>query len=420
MTTLDNFQSLGLPEALLQSLEHLKYTKPTPIQAAAIPVAIEGRDILGSAQTGSGKTAAFIIPLAKHLLENPNDMALVLLPTRELATQVAEFAKQLFTFRSKVKSALLIGGEPMPKQFQQLRARPQLIIGTPGRVNDHLARGTLALHQARFLVLDETDRMLDMGFGIQLKEIMKYVPQERQTLMFSATLPPEIVTLTKQYLKNPQRISVDAVNDPGANITQESKEVSKVDKYQEFLKELQKREGSVIVFVKTKIGAEKLAEKLRRLNLSSDYIHGDLKQSRRDKVIRSFRNKQYRIMIATDVAARGLDVPHIEHVINYDLPQCPEDYIHRIGRTGRAGAKGHSLSFITPDDYKQWRLIQKYLNPNAKPANNSANNNEPRNRDFNAGNGDNKRRPFKGKSKRPFFGSRKPRQEGEKKRAFFN
>lgn len=418
MTTLENFQSLGLTDALQASLARINYLKPTPIQAAAIPAALEGHDVLGSAQTGSGKTAAFTIPLVNYLMNHPQSMALVLLPTRELATQVAEFAKQLVGFQSRIKTALLIGGEPMPKQFQQLRARPQIIIGTPGRVNDHLARGTLALHQARFLVLDETDRMLDMGFGIQIKEIMKYVPNERQTLMFSATLPPEIVKLTQHYLKNPQRISVDSVTNPSASVNQESREVSKTDKYPEFLKELQKREGSVIVFVKTKIGAEKLADKLRRLNYSSDYIHGDLKQSRRDKVIRSFRNKQYRIMIATDVAARGLDVPHIEHVINYDLPQCPEDYIHRIGRTGRAGATGNSLSLITPDDYKQWRLIQKFLNPNAK----FANTNEPQQKDRNGGAGNKKRRPFKGKSKRPFFArknNQNSHQDGEKRRSFF-
>jgi ATP-dependent RNA helicase DeaD len=412
MTNLDNFQGLGLPTPLLNALARINYTKPTPIQAAAIPVAIEGHDILGSAQTGTGKTAAFTIPMAKYLMEHPQAMALVLLPTRELAAQVVEFAKQLFDFGSKIKTALLIGGEPMPKQFQQLRQRPQLIIGTPGRITDHLSRGTLALHQARFLVLDETDRMLDMGFGKQLKEIMKYVPAERQTLMFSATLPPEIVNLTKQYLKNPKRISVDSVTNPAENVTQESIEVSKTDKYSEFLKELQKREGSVIVFVKTKIGAERLADKLRRMNYSSDYIHGDLKQSRRDKVIRSFRNRQYRVMIATDVAARGLDVPHIKHVINYDLPQCPEDYIHRIGRTGRAGETGNSLSLITPDDHKQWRLIQRFLNPNAP----QANSNTPKERDYsNAGK---RRGPFKGKSKKPFFGRSSRPENRERKQAY--
>lgn len=399
--TLPAFETLGLSPVLLSALTRMNYTTATAIQAQAIPVAIAGEDILGSAKTGSGKTAAFMIPMVQYLLSHTQAMGLVLLPTRELAAQVAEVAKQLCDRDARLKTALLIGGEPMPKQFQQLRARPRIIIGTPGRVNDHLARGTLALHQARFMVLDETDRMLDMGFGIQIKEIMKYVPAERQTLMFSATMPPEIVSLTRQYLKDPVRISIDSVTSIPTNVEQSSLEVQKNDKYTMLLKELEKREGSVIVFVKTKIGAEKLADKLRRLRYSSDYIHGDLKQSRRDKVIRAFRDNKYRVMIATDVAARGLDIPHVQHVINYDLPQCPEDYIHRIGRTGRAGASGFSLTLITPEDAKQWKLIQRVLNPQS--AGKAANSNQATRQDQQK-----RRRPFKGRFGKPF---------GQKRRA---
>lgn len=407
-TTLPAFESLGLSPLLLTALARINYTTATAIQAQAIPAAIAGKDILGSAKTGSGKTAAFMIPMIQYLLTNPQAMGLVLLPTRELAAQVADVAKQLCASDARMKTALLIGGEPMPKQFQQLRARPRIIIGTPGRVNDHLQRGTLALHQARFMVLDETDRMLDMGFGIQIKEIMKYVPAERQTLMFSATMPAEIVSLTKQYLKNPERISIDSVTSIPKNVTQSSLEVQKNDKYTILLKELEKRDGSVIVFVKTKIGAEKLADKLRRLRYSSDYIHGDLKQSRRDKVIRAFRDNKYRVMIATDVAARGLDIPHVQHVINYDLPQCPEDYIHRIGRTGRAGASGASLTLITPEDYKQWKLIQRVLNPDSsgKAANS---NHRP---EQGQGEGQKRRRPFKGRFGKPFGQKRRPSFKG--------
>ncbi len=365
----------------MHSLERMKYTKPTPIQAQAIPLALDGRDIMGTAQTGTGKTAAFAIPLVEALLRHPEGSALVLTPTRELAKQIMEIMEQLLGFRTNIKTAFLIGGESMGKQNAQLKQRPRLIVGTPGRINDHLERKSLKLNDTGFLVLDETDRMLDMGFSIQLDRIFKYLPKERQTLMFSATLPQNIMKLSSKYLSNPERIAVGSTINPAENIKQEIIRVNDADKYDELVRQLYDRGGSVIVFVKTKYGTEKMAKKLRNEDFKTDCIHGDLKQSRRDRVIREFRNKKFRILVATDVAARGLDIPHIEHVINYDLPQVPEDYIHRIGRTARAGAAGSALCLITPQDGRKWHAIDLLMNPGKKDESKSyvRNRKKPRN-----------------------------------------
>ena len=360
------FESLGLPAKLLQVLARLQFTTPTPIQAQAIPEALAGHDILGSAQTGTGKTGAFGLPLIARLMDNPASAALVMTPTRELAAQVMSALQQMIPVPT-IKTALLIGGEPMPRQFRQLDQRPRLIVGTPGRINDHLLRGSLKLANADFLVLDETDRMLDMGFGVQIDKILKYLPAVRQTLLFSATLPQEIVKLSGKYLKNPKRIAAGSTTSPVLKIKQELIRVGDTEKYPRLLAELLIREGSVIIFVKTKYGTEKLADKLKRDKHLADAIHGDLQQRRRDRVIQGFRNKEYRILVATDVAARGLDIPHIEHVINYDLPQCPEDYIHRIGRTARAGAEGAAVNFITSADGAKWNAIHKLMHGVVSP-----------------------------------------------------
>ena len=359
------FADFNLPEKLLQSLNRMQFNTPTPIQLQAIPLAMAGKDILGSAQTGTGKTGAFGIPLVAKLIENPNMTALVMTPTRELATQVMAMLQQLVPVVG-IKTALLIGGEPMPKQFMQLKNVPRLVVGTPGRINDHLLRGTLKLHRTGFLVLDETDRMLDMGFSIQIDEIAKHLPVARQTLLFSATMPANIVKLSAKYMRQPERITVGSTTAPSLNIKQEMILVNESDKYAALLDQLQKREGSVIVFVKTKHGTEKLADKLCNMDFRADAIHGDLQQRKRDRVIQNFRDKKFTVLVATDVAARGLDIPHIEHVINYDLPQVPEDYIHRIGRTGRAGATGEAVNLLTPADKIKWRAIQRLIDPNAK------------------------------------------------------
>lgn len=360
---MENFHSLGLPEPLLRSLDAMSFSEPTPIQAKAIPLALEGRDILGSAQTGTGKTGAFGIPLLAMLMETRQGTAMVITPTRELATQVMQALKEMLGEKSRIKTALMIGGESMGKQLSQLRNRPRLFVGTPGRINDHLRRGTLDLSENNFLVLDETDRMLDMGFSVQVEEIIKHMPKKRQTMLFSATLPNNIVKLAERYMNEPVRIAIGSTINPAENIKQDIRHVSETDKYGELLSELDSREGSVIIFVKTKHGADRMAKRLRDQKYKTDSVHGDLKHTRREKVIKDFRDKKYRILVATDVAARGLDIPHIEHVINYDMPQCPEDYIHRIGRTARAGASGEALCLVTPADKSKWSAIVRMMNP---------------------------------------------------------
>ncbi len=363
---MQHFDELNLPPALRAALKAINFTTPTPIQAQSIPLALDGRDVLGTAMTGSGKTAAFCIPMIAKMLTNSRGSALIMLPTRELANQVETVVKQLVGQYSPIKTALLIGGDSMPKQQAQLRARPRIIVGTPGRITDHLQRGSLMLHDATYLVLDETDRMLDMGFEDQIMAILKYLPQQRQTLLFSATLPPQILKLSEKYLRNPARVEVGEINKVADRIDNKSVNVTNEEKYNLLVKELKERTGTAIVFVKAKYATEKLAAKLKKSGFTADAIHGDLEQRQRDRVLRAFREKQHRILVATDIAARGLDIPHIEHVINYDLPHAPEDYIHRLGRTARAGADGAALSFIAPEDLINWRSIQKLLDPNVK------------------------------------------------------
>lgn len=372
-----DFNGFGLPAKLLQSLARLNYTTPTPIQAQTLPLAMAGRDLLGSAQTGTGKTAAFGIPLIAQMMERPGSAALIITPTRELAGQVMESMQSMIPVPD-IKTALLIGGESMPRQFRQLDKHPRLIVGTPGRINDHLERGSLKLNNVRFLVLDETDRMLDMGFGIQIERIVRHVPKERQTLLFSATLPDNIVKLSAKYLNNPARIAVGSTTTPAAKIRQELIRTNDAEKFDQLMLQLGQRQGSVVIFVKTKYGTEKLAKKINRGGHQSDAIHGDLPQKRRERVIQSFRDKQFRILVATDVAARGLDIPHIEHVVNYDLPQVPEDYIHRIGRTARAGAEGSAVNLLTDADNAKWKAIQKLIHGNDNVPENTNTGHRPR------------------------------------------
>ncbi|MFV0626047.1 MAG: DEAD/DEAH box helicase [Alphaproteobacteria bacterium] len=358
-----NFKKLGIPAIMLDTLKQINFIDPTPIQEQAIPVALKGHDILGSAQTGTGKTASFAIPMIAHLLANKQSSALVLLPTRELAAQVLEATNRMLGNIEKIGSALLIGGDSMIKQLQQLKRNPRIIVGTPGRINDHLSRKTLNISATNFLVLDETDRMLDMGFGVQLNEIAKFLPKERQTLMFSATMPKNITDLSRKYLRQPVRIAVGQENAVASNIRQEIVKTSEATKYNDLLNQVTTRDGSVLIFVKTKFGADRLATRLSKDKLSSSAIHGDLHQRKRERVISDFRSQKFRVLVATDIAARGLDIPHIENVVNYDLPQCPEDYIHRIGRTARAGAEGMAINLLTPKDGAKWKEIYKLMNP---------------------------------------------------------
>jgi ATP-dependent RNA helicase DeaD len=363
---MNRFQEMGLVPVLTQRLNELGFINPTPIQAKTIPLALESKDMLGCAQTGTGKTLAFSLPLLNQLLTNPTGIGLILSPTRELAQQTLASIKQLVGGISAIKTALLIGGDSYSKQISQLHSNPRIIIGTPGRIIDHLSRRSFKARLVNFLVLDETDRMFDMGFSEQLEQIIIQLPTERQTLMFSATLPPKIERLTIKYMQKPERVFIEMSNASKAipqKLTQEMVELREEDKYVELLTQLDKREGTILVFVKTKDNAEYLAARLKKEGHNTCAIHGNLKQSKREQVMRALRQGRHRIMVATDIVARGLDVPHIMHVINYDVPYAPEDYIHRIGRTARAGARGFAISFVSSQDRKRWKAIQNLVNP---------------------------------------------------------
>jgi ATP-dependent RNA helicase DeaD len=362
---MENFLSLKLEQTLMDSIAKLNYKTPTPIQAEAIPVALAGKDILGTAQTGTGKTLAFGIPIINFLLKTKKDGALIITPTRELAQQVFQEVNNLVG-RGNIRTAQLVGGQSMVKQFNSLKRNPRLIVGTPGRINDHLKRNTLRLNNTSFVALDEGDRMLDDGFAPQINQILQTVPKKRQTLLFSATLPKEILRLSEKYLTNPERISVGSTTTPIAKIKQEVLRVKDGDKYNQLIKEVYVRKGAILVFVKTRRGAEKMVKRLRYDDHDADALHGNLRQNKRDRVIKAFRNNHFRILIATDVAARGLSVSSIKHVINFDLPQVAEDFIHRIGRTARAGAEGSALSFVGNDDRSKWNAIQRLIDPNFK------------------------------------------------------
>ena len=366
------FSEMGLPESLRHTLAHLNFVAPTPIQAEAIPIALKGNDILGSAQTGTGKTAAFAIPLIVNLYNKQNNIALVMTPTRELASQVMSQFASLLGKKTRIRSALLIGGDSMFKQLNQLKNKPRLIVGTPGRINDHLKRKSLQLDHLDFLVLDETDRMLDMGFSIQINEILKFAPNNRQTLLFSATLPNNIIKISAKYMKDPVRVEVDKSLDKPLNIKQEVLYTGADKKYDHLKSEIDKRSGSIIIFAKTKSNTENIVKKLSKDGYDAYTLNGDLRQSVRTRIINNFRKMKFRILVATDVASRGIDIPHIEHVINYNIPENPDDYIHRIGRTARAGADGATIIFITPSEKHKWikmkaALKLDVLDTNASP-----------------------------------------------------
>jgi len=398
---LQNFQELNLHKDLNVSLAKINFKKPTPVQVKAIPLILNSRDVLGSAHTGTGKTAAFCIPLIEMVLNNKCKRAIILAPTRELAKQIEAVIQTLLVSKSKVKCLSLVGGEPMGKQLNRLRSNPQIIIGTPGRVNDHLNKKSLDLSKANFLILDEMDRMLDMGFSIQIDKILKFIPKEKQTLMFSATISKSIEKLSSKYLNNPERVTVEEGQNNIPKIEQKIINLSNDEKLPYLVRHIQEKHGLMLVFVKTKRGAKKLAKQLYKEGFEADAIHGDLRQNKRSAVIKKFRSNKIQVLVATDVAARGLDIPNIEHVINYDLPQQAEDFIHRIGRTGRAGAKGQAWSYVTKSDSRKWREIEKILYPGKKT---SLNENQVRNERSHKGKKrfDNKRK-FKSRDRRDKF-----------------
>ena len=361
---MDNFLNLGISKEILFNLKSLNLVKPTPVQQRAIVPGFEGKDILAIANTGTGKTAAFGIPIIQRLNENKSLSALILSPTRELSIQIGKHLRELMGKNISIKSAVLIGGDSMKKQIELIKKKPRIIIGTPGRIYDHINRKTLNLKSINILVLDETDRMLDLGFIQQIQKIINFLPSKKQTLLFSATLPKNIRNISSKYLFNPVNISVEKKEKILQNINHNTLNINQGEKYNKLLQELDTREGSVIVFMKTKHSSKKIYLKLLKDGQSVNTIHGNIRQNKRINILNKFRNQKFRVLVATDIAARGLDIPHIEHVINYDLPQRTEDYIHRIGRTARAGKKGSALSFISESDKKIWRMISKLINPN--------------------------------------------------------
>lgn len=358
MTDSSGFYGLGIAPNILSILDKLQFKVPTPIQEKSIPAGIEGKDVMGLAQTGTGKTLAFGIPVIQSALLTGH--ALIILPTRELALQVQETINKVGGPLG-IKTALLVGGESNYRQVQALHRLPQVIIGTPGRIMDHMQQKTLNLGKITMLVLDEADRMLDMGFAPQLKRIMVGVPKVRQTMLFSATMPQSILTLAQSYMKLPLRIEIAPPGTAIEKITQELYFIARNDKSRLLEKLLYDYKGSVLVFSRTKHGARKIAASVRALGHTVTELHSNRSLSQRREALDGFRNGKYRVLVATDIAARGIDVKGIELVINYDLPDNAEDYVHRIGRTGRAGAAGHAISFATPDQRSDVYGIERLM-----------------------------------------------------------
>jgi len=354
-----SFDHLGIAPKMLEVLDRLKFKVPTPIQYKAIPIALEGKDLVGIAQTGTGKTLAFGIPTAQRLAQT-KDNALILVPTRELAIQVAQ-ALQPILSSFNLTSVVLIGGAPIYSQIKALRKKPSVIVATPGRLIDHLGQRTVSLKQVHILILDEADRMFDMGFAPQVREILKSVPRVRQTLLFSATMPADIVKLATQQMKLPIRVEIAASGTAPEKVTQELFIVKEETKKAVVKMLLSEYRGSVLLFTRTKIKAKRVTRVLRDKGFKAVEIHSDRTMGQRKQAIEGFKSGQYRILVATDIAARGIDVKNIELVINYDLPDDAENYIHRIGRTARAGHAGHAVSFATPDQGGDVASIERMM-----------------------------------------------------------
>jgi ATP-dependent RNA helicase RhlE len=354
-----SFDSLGLAPTLLEILKANKFEHATPIQAKAIPAALQGSDVIGIAQTGTGKTLAFGLPMIERLARYKG-RGLVILPTRELALQVEESLRKIGG-KLGMKSAVLIGGDNMGKQIRALRERPHLIIATPGRLIDHLDQKTIRLDEVKVLVLDEADRMLDMGFAPQIKRILESVPTERQTLLFSATMPADIVTIATKHMKLPVRIEVAPAGTASERVAQELIIVQKAMKGALLESILKEFAGTVLVFSRTKHGATKICTSLIKAGHKAAEIHSNRSLNQRKEALSGFKTGKYRVLVATDIAARGIDVKEISLVVNYDLPDAAEDYVHRIGRTGRAGHEGRAISFATPDQAQDVRDIERLI-----------------------------------------------------------
>lgn len=355
------FEEFNFVEPIQVALKRMAFEKPTPIQAKSIPEVLAGKDLVACAQTGTGKTAAFCLPILTEFIKNPEATGLILAPTRELAQQIGTFWRTLTETMPEYRCVTVTGGSPMDRQIKALAKDYRLIVATPGRLLDHLKRRKCKLDNCSILVLDEADRMLDMGFAPQLAEIEKFVPQKRQNLLFSATWNKNVDQLSKKFLVEPLRIAVGSVSKAAASVKQTFKTTSQLAKNDTLINEIRKREGSIIVFTRTKSRTHKLSRFLTSLGMQVEQMHGDRTQGQRRAALEAFRNGESRILVATDVAARGIDVADIGHVINYDLPQVAEDYIHRIGRSGRAGSTGQALSLIAPEEHDLWEDIMRLL-----------------------------------------------------------
>lgn len=353
------FHSLAVAPAILKSLDVLGLTTPTPIQAQAVPAGIEGKDVIGIAQTGTGKTLAFGIPVLMHALER-GSRALVLAPTRELALQIDETFKKVGAPLG-IKTAVLIGGAGMGPQISALQRGPDVVIATPGRLIDHLNQGTIRLTGVDHLVIDEADRMLDMGFWPQIQKIIAAVPKERQTSLFSATLSREIRELATHHMKMPVQIEVAPPGTTADKVSQEFFIVPKMQKVQLLEKILGEHHGTTIIFTRMKFGAKRLRQQVERMGHTTAEIHGNRSLSQRKEALAGFKSGKYRVLVATDVAARGIDVKGIDLVINFDMPMQTEDYVHRIGRTARAGASGHAISFAEPHEKREISAIERLI-----------------------------------------------------------
>ena len=364
------FSDFNISEALKKRIASLNFTIPTPVQLGAIPPALEGKDVLATAQTGTGKTLSFVVPILEKLAKLEASAArsatiLILLPTRELAMQVESHFKALNTNPANTV-ALVVGGMAEGPQLQLIRRGARVIVSTPGRLEDYLNRRLVKLDMIQILVLDEVDRMLDMGFKPAIERIAKCLPKGHQTLCYSATLDAQTREVAREYLNNPVRVEIGSVLKPSENVELQTFEVEQ-DKKHELLEHLlESGEGSFLVFVRTKHGADRVANRLIRSGHSATQIHGDRSQAQRNQALKSFSEGRHRILVATDVAARGIDVAHVAHVVNYDIPKVAEDFVHRIGRTGRASSKGIASTFASASERSDLRKIERSLSISMK------------------------------------------------------
>ncbi|WP_158751179.1 DEAD/DEAH box helicase [Acidobacterium sp. S8] len=364
---MNQFSDFNISPALKTRLAAVNFVTPTPVQEKAIPPALEGKDVLATAQTGTGKTLSFLIPIIERLQQsqNKNAKALILLPTRELAMQVEQAFRKIAN-GSNIQVALVCGGMNEGPQLQAIRKGARLIVATPGRLEDYLKRRLVKLDTVEILVLDEVDRMLDMGFKPAIRRIADSTPTQRQTLCYSATLDAQIKEIVRDYQSNPVRIEIGSVLKPSENVELQTFEVTQEKKLELLEHLLEKEKGSFLVFVRTKHGADRIAKKLSHSGWAATQIHGDRSQSQRNAALRSFSEGRHRVLVATDVAARGIDVKHVAHVVNYDMPKVAEDFVHRVGRTGRASSRGVASTFALPGERKDLRRIEKALSVTMK------------------------------------------------------